>query len=194
MYDNVPCTCTRTAVHWISTCVPTTCSNTVAVMFLLYISYLVIYTRIRRFYTWMCTRTSYDTYESDVLSFLFVSYKPSVGSGWRKTCLKKTEYILNNTSPLTRRTRINVEKRNNRLWCWPEYRTFPYISGQGGIWCKKSSYESSARPFVVLNSRCSSMTMTRESDRTSTLRGKKCSNPPILSQRCHAALACMLVS
>ena len=76
-----------------------------------------------------------------------------------------------------------------------EYRTFPYNSGRSGTLCEKSSYESSARPFVSLNSRCGSMTMTREWDRTATLRRWWCSHPPILwSRRCHAVAACMFVS
>ena len=35
--------------------------------------------------------------------------------------------------------------------CWHEYRTCPYYSGPSGTWCKKPSYESSARQFVSLN-------------------------------------------
>ena len=62
---------------------------------------------------------TYHTYISDVLSYLFVSfkYKSRVGTGCRKTCLKKTEYTYRwkNTPRLTRRTRANVEKCNNRL-------------------------------------------------------------------------------
>ena len=56
------------------------------------------------------------TYVSDVLSFLFFSYKSRVGSGWRKICLKKTEHRWKiRRDYVTRRTPTNIEKCNNRL-------------------------------------------------------------------------------
>ena len=55
---------------------------------------------------------TYHTYASDVLSFLFVSYKSRVGSGWRQTFQIKTEYRWKNTPRLTRRARTNVDKCN----------------------------------------------------------------------------------
>ena len=57
---------------------------------------------------------TYQTYASDVLSFLFGSYKSRVGSVWR-TFQIKTEYRWKNTPRQTRRARTNVDKCNNRL-------------------------------------------------------------------------------
>ena len=48
--------------------------------------------------------------------------------------------------------------------------------------------------FRWIQPRCCSMTMTHASDRTATQRRRWCSHPPVLSLRCHAAAACMLVS
>ena len=135
---------------------------------------------------------TYHTCVSDVLSFLF---RCRVGSGWRKTCLKKTEYRWKTTP---RRNRVaytctNIDKYNNRLGVDMNTEHFLIIPDKAvhdvenqatQVWRDHS--------FRWIQSRCSSMTMTHASDRTATPWRRWCSHPPTLSRRCHTAAACML--
>ena len=130
---------------------------------------------------------------SDVLSFRLFHINPGLALVEEKHAWKKLN--IDEKYAATNVVHVAMSRNITTVWVLTWLPKLPYNYGQGGKWRKKTSEETSARPFVSLNSRCSSMTMTREWDRTATLRRWWCSHPPILwSRRCHAVAACMFVS